>query len=81
MYSGLSGRKTTASTNISTGPMIQFCTSDRPSTFRLRKTSPQLLVAHLGKRRVHHQDQAEAIGMLVVPTWKRLMKSSMPGTK
>ena len=26
--------------NISTGPMTQFCTSDSPSTFQLRKTSP-----------------------------------------
>ena len=37
MYSGLSRKKATASTNISTGPMIQFCTSDKRSTFQLRK--------------------------------------------
>ncbi|MCY1425801.1 hypothetical protein D9M71_415990 [compost metagenome] len=29
MYSGLSARNTTASTNISTGPMTQFCIRDR----------------------------------------------------
>ncbi len=39
MYSGLSGRKTIASANISTGPMIQFWISDRRSTLRSRKTS------------------------------------------
>ena len=40
MYSGLSGRKITASVNISTGPMIQFCTSESVSTFLLVKTRP-----------------------------------------
>ena len=38
MYSGLSRRKMTASANISTGPMSQFCTSERISTFQFRKT-------------------------------------------
>ena len=40
MYSGLSRRKITASANISSGPTIQFCTSDSASTFALRKTRP-----------------------------------------
>ena len=39
MYSGLSCRKTIARANISTGPTIQFCTSDSIRTFRSRKTS------------------------------------------
>jgi len=39
MYSGLSGRKITASANISSGPMIQFCASDSHSTLVSRKTS------------------------------------------
>ena len=38
MYSGLSGRKITASANMRSGPMIQFCTSDSTSTRRLRNT-------------------------------------------
>jgi hypothetical protein len=32
MYSGWSRRKSTASANISSGPMIQFCTSESSST-------------------------------------------------
>jgi hypothetical protein len=40
MYSGLSRRKITASPNISSGPMTQFCTSDSASTRLLRKTLP-----------------------------------------
>ena len=39
MYSGWSGRKTMASTNISTGPMTQFCSSDSHSTRVSRHTA------------------------------------------
>ena len=59
MYSGLSGRKIIASANISTGPTIQFCTSDSASTLRVAEDVGQFLVAHLGEGRVHHQDQAD----------------------
>ena len=38
--SGWSRRKSTASPNMSSGPITQFWTSDRPSTFQSRKTSP-----------------------------------------
>ena len=38
MYSGWSRRKITASANISTGPITQFCTSDSASTRRSAKT-------------------------------------------
>ena len=44
------------------GPITQFCTSESASTCLLRKTSSQLLVAHLRQRRVHHQDQADGDG-------------------
>ncbi len=57
--SGWSCRKTTASTNISTGPITQFCTSDRASTRTVAEHVAQVLVADLGQRRVHHQDQAD----------------------
>ena len=40
MYSGLSGKNVTASTNISTGPMTQFWISERVSTFLFWKTRP-----------------------------------------
>ncbi len=40
MYSGLSRRNTTASTNISSGPITQFWTSESVSTRLLRKTFP-----------------------------------------
>jgi hypothetical protein len=44
MYSGLSRRKRTVSTNISSGPTTQFCTSDSARTRPFRKTRRQLLV-------------------------------------
>ena len=48
-----------ARTNIRIGPITQFCTSDRPSIFLFRKTSPISSYFTLAKRRVHHQDQAD----------------------
>jgi len=51
-----------ASTNIRMGPIIQFWTNDMLSTFQLRKNVAQLLVPHLGQRRVHHQDQTDRDG-------------------
>ena len=40
MSSGWFRKKTTASANISTGPITQFCTSDSPSTLTSRSASP-----------------------------------------
>lgn len=37
MYSGRSCRKTAARMNMSTGPTIQFCTSESASTFQSLK--------------------------------------------
>ena len=42
--------------------MTQFWTRERPRILVLRKTWRQLLVADLGQRRVHHQDQADGDG-------------------
>ena len=81
MYSGLSGRKTIASTNIRTGPMTQFWTSDRPSTLRLRKTSPSSSYRTFARGGYIIRISPMAIGMFVVPTWNRTMKRSTPGTK
>ena len=57
-----------ASANISIGPITQFCTSDRPSTFGVGEHGAQLLVTHLGEGRIHHEDEPAAIGIFVVPT-------------
>ena len=73
MYSGLSGRKTTASMNISTGPISQFCTSDSPRIFLLWKTSGISSYFTLAKGGYIIRIRPTAMGMLVVPTWKRLM--------
>ena len=57
-----------ASTNISTGPITQFCTSDRPSTFQLRKTSPSSSYRTFASGGYIIRIRPMAIGMLVVPT-------------
>ncbi len=61
--------------------MTQFCNSDRPRTFVLRKTSGRRSYFTLAKGGYIIRIRPMAIGMLVVPTWKRLMKASTPGTK
>jgi hypothetical protein len=47
---------------MSSGPMIQFCTSDSASTPLVAEDLAQLLVADLRQRRVHHQDEADRDG-------------------
>ena len=42
--------------------MIQFCTSDSPRILPVAEDLAQLLVADLGQRRVHHQDQPDGDG-------------------
>ena len=61
--------------------MTQFCTSDRPSTFQLRKTSPSSSYFTLASGGYIIRIRPMAMGMFVVPAWKRLMKDSTPGTK
>ena len=70
-----------ARTNIRIGPMTQFCTSDSPSTFQLRKTSPSSSYFTLASGGYIIRIRPMAMGILVVPTWKRLMNASTPGTK
>ena len=41
------------------GPIIQFCTSDRPEHFEVFKHLAHLFIFNLGKRRVHHENQAD----------------------
>ena len=45
------------------------------------KDVAKLFVFHLGQRGIHHQDQPDGTGMLVVPIWKRLMNPSTPGIR
>ena len=61
--------------------MIQFCTSDRPSTLPSRKTSPSSSYFTLAKGGYIIRIRPMAIGTLVVPTWKLLMNFSTPGMK
>ena len=61
--------------------MIQFCSSDRPSTLVSRKTSGRRSYFTLAKGGYIIRIRPMAMGMLVVPTWKRLMKVSTPGMK
>ena len=58
--------------------MTQFCTSDSPSTFQLRNTSPSSSYFTLASGGYIIRIRPMAMGMLVVPTWKRLMKSGTP---
>ena len=61
--------------------MTQFCTSDSPSTFQLRNTSPSSSYFTLASGGYIIRISPMAIGMLVVPTWKRLMNASTPGIR
>jgi hypothetical protein len=61
--------------------MTQFCSSDRPNTLVLRNTSGRRSYFTFAKGGYIIRIRPTAIGMLVVPTWKRLMNSSTPGTR
>ena len=47
-----------ASTNISTGPISQFCKQRQRQDFLVAEDFAQLFVADLRERRIHHQDEA-----------------------
>ena len=70
-----------ASRNISAGPMTQFCTRERPSTRRLRNTSPSSSYFTLANGGYIIRIRPMAMGMLVVPTLKRSMNDATSGTK
>ena len=61
--------------------MTQFCTSDRPSTFQLRNTSPISSYRTFASGGYIIRIRPMAMGMLVVPTWKPLINASTPGMK
>jgi hypothetical protein len=66
--------------NIRMGPMIQFCTSDRPSTFLFRKTSGNSSYRTFVKGGYIITMSPTAIGIDVVPTLKRFKNGTTPGT-
>ena len=81
MYSGYPRRNRIASANIRTGPITQFCTSDSPSTFTLRKTSPSSSYFTFASGGYIIRMRPIAMGMLVVPTLNWLMKGTTLGKK
>ncbi len=63
------------------GPMIQFCTSERPRILQLRNTSPSSSYLTFASGGYIIRIRPRAMGMFVVPAWKRLMNASTPETK
>ena len=80
MYSGRSRRNSTARPNMSRGPMTQFCSRDRPSTFLLRKTRCSSSYFTLARGGYIMTMRPTARGTLVVPTLKALMARLKAGT-
>ena len=70
-----------ASRNMSTGPITQFCTSDRSSTRVLRNTWPSCSYLTLASGGYIIMIRPMAMGMLVVPIWKALIRFCTPGTR
>ena len=81
IYSWCPDKKAMASPNIRTGPMIQFCTSERARTLTSRKTKPSFSYLTLASGGYIIRIRPAAMGMLVVPTEKRLMKFLTSGIR
>ena len=47
-----------ARTNISIGPMTQFCNERKSQHALVAEDLVQFLISHLGERRIHHHDQS-----------------------
>ena len=63
-----------------TGPITQFCTSDRPRHAVVAKDFVRLLVPHLRERRIHHHDQSDRNReSTVVPTLKLVQERDDSG--
>ena len=58
--------------------MTQFCTSDSPSTFQLRNTSPSSSYFTLASGGYIIRISPMAMGMLVVSTWKTVDEGLAP---
>jgi len=62
------------------GPMSQFCSSERARTAPVAEDLGEFLVADFCQRRNIITMRPMAMGMLVVPLWKRLTKTETCGT-
>jgi hypothetical protein len=80
MYSGLSCRNTTARPNMRSGPMTQFCTSDKVITRLLRKTLPSSSYRTFASGGNIIRMSPMAIGIEVVPTLIRSISAGTRGT-
>jgi hypothetical protein len=69
----------TASANISTGPIIQFCTNDSVSTLVFRNTSPNSSYFTLASGGYIITISPMAMGILVVPTDMLFQKAAICG--
>ena len=67
MYSGYPRRKVIASRNIRIGPITQFWSREKPSTLRLRKTSPSRSYCTFARGGYIIKINPMAIGIFVVP--------------
>ncbi len=68
MYCGWLCRNAAARPNISTGPITQFCTRDRPSTFQFAKAALNSSYRTLASGGYIIKIRPIAIGTFVVPT-------------
>src|ERR1017187_491867 len=80
MDSGQWRRNRMARPNISSGPITQFCNSERPRIFLFRKTSPNSSYRTFAKGGYIIRMRPTAIGMEVVPALKRFRKGTTPGS-
>ncbi len=81
MNSGRPARKTAARRNISTGPTTQFWTTERPSTFLSRKTSPSSSYRTFASGGYIIKISPMAMGIDVVPTENPVIAAGTAGTK
>src|SRR5512137_1241550 len=81
MSIGWSRRKTTARTNISTGPTIQFWTIDSPSTFVSRKMVGSSSYFTLASGGYIMRISPMAIGIDVVPAERPVITTGTAGKK
>ena len=81
MNIGWSRRKTTARTNIRTGPTIQFWTSERPRTFVFWNTFPSSSYFTFASGGYIMRMSPTAIGIEVVPTERPVIIAGTDGAK
>ena len=81
MRSGWSRKKITASANMSTGPTIQFCTSESPRTLVSRNTFLNSSYRTFASGGYIIRIRPTAIGIEVVPTERPVIAAGTAGRK